>query len=60
MGRTGGRAQVETSGPGWGQAVLRNLGCISRDDGESLEGFKQEDDMIRSVFWEDCSEASWG
>lgn len=40
--------------------MLRNLGYISRDDGEPLEGFKQENDMISFVVLEDCSESIMG
>lgn len=60
MGCTWGCARGETPRAGWGQAMLRNLGCILRDDEESLEGFMQENDMVRFMFSEVGSDSIMG
>ena len=36
------------------------LGYTLRDDGEALEGFKQENDRVRSVSSEECSDSIEG
>lgn len=55
-----GPAGAETSRGSMGLGRAEEFGLYLRDDGESLEGFKPEIDMIRFMFLEDRSDGITG
>lgn len=55
-----GPAGAETSWGSMGLGRAEEFGLYLRDDGESLEGFKPEIDMIRFIFLEDRSDGITG